>query len=78
MDYPIEIDKNVPVPSKHSNGRHIKYPFSTMHVGDSFFVPDGKQTSLTATARNWAVRHGGQYRFVTRQVPGGVRVWRVG
>ena len=70
----IKIEKGIPVSRKgHSSAR---YPFATMEIGDSFFVVE-KQTKLSSLATGFARRNGGQQKFTTRQVEGGVRVWRI-
>lgn len=75
------IEKNVPMPASN-NSRRI-YPFASMSVGDSFLVPTSddkdaaakKRTKVAAAITADAKRFG--RKFATRQVEGGVRVWRV-
>ena len=45
----FEIVKNVPIPEKAMprNTKGSKYPFASMEVGDSFFVPKEKNTLAT-------------------------------
>ena len=64
-----KIDKGVPLP-----GKCTKYPWEQMGIGDSFFVKNGNQARVGASATN-AARFG--KKFTTRKVDGGVRVWRV-
>ena len=83
MTSEFKIEKNIERP-KWSHGRSRKYPFSQMQVGDSFFVPvdddNGKQ-KIGASVRNAALaavkRGASKGRFSSRQVEGGVRVWRI-
>lgn len=66
-----EIERGVPVPDK---GSKSKYPLREMEIGDSFFVPNAKNT-------DFAVRYRLKPKtFVVRVdlVDGvkGIRVWR--
>lgn len=65
----ISIDKSIPFPR-----RALKsvYPFAEMEIGDSFFVDEQGSVS-TKTAED---RLG--FKFKTRRINGGCRVWRVG
>ena len=70
----IKIDTGVPVKSPY------KYPFQTMNIGDSFFVPEPTNPmSVRVAAYQYAGRH--QIKFVTRLLEEGkktgVRVWRI-
>lgn len=72
----IKIEKGIPVPE--TRGVLAKYPFSSMEVGDSFFVAasDTGDLSHVRSAASWnAKRH--EMKFCTRTVDGGVRVWRL-
>lgn len=79
----IKIDKNVPMPSRRAGS--LRYPWSEMVVGDSFFVKandKGQQTNLILqSATQWMRRTGSTYKFSTRKViekgVAGIRVWRV-
>jgi hypothetical protein len=69
----IEIDKSIKLPPAR-----MKYPWTAMGVGDSFFVP-GKNTSSTRicnpptlTEQGWKFA----MRTVTEDGVKGVRVWR--
>lgn len=67
------IERGVPLPPGASTGP--TYPWDKMAVGDSFFVPGKKQENMSSVASSAAKRRG--WKFATRTVPGGVRVWRV-
>jgi hypothetical protein len=73
----IKIEKGVDMP-KHRT-RSAKYPFSTMEIGDSFFIksdsPTHERGRISAAATAHAKRHGG--RFSTQVFDAGVRTWRV-
>lgn len=69
-----EIDKDVPVPT-NAVGGSPKYPWGTMERGDSFFVPNVPKGRLTAAV--WAAQKKSGFRFTTRTVDGGIRVWRI-
>lgn len=65
---PVTIEKGVPLP-----GRAFKseYPFAQMEVNDSFLVPGVKSVAT----KNAAAQTG--FKFKTKKVDGGCRVWRV-
>jgi hypothetical protein len=70
-----EIDTDVPLPAVSApRGRKEKYPWSTLEVGHSFFVPGGVLKKMQSTASKASERSGNT--FVVRPVEGGVRVWR--
>jgi hypothetical protein len=69
----VKIEKNIPMPLSTRGGS--KYPFLRMDVGDSVFIagmtPAGAG-SITGHARRKA-----GFKFTSRAVEGGVRVWRI-
>lgn len=65
----IEIDKHVPIPPSG------KYPFDELEIGDSFLVPNANSHNIAAASYAGARRTG--YKFRTKTVDGGVRVWRI-
>ena len=70
----LEIEKGIEKPAAQKRAG-IKYPWVTMEVGDSFFIPGGKLRSIKSLVygRN-RKRDGG--KFSAFSVDGGVRVWR--
>ena len=52
-----------------------KYPWATMAIEDSFFVPDVIIVRFSAQAVNAGKRFG--RKFSCRTMEGGVRVWRI-
>ena len=75
-----QIEKGIEVPAKKIFERKLVYPFATMEVGDSFFVPqvDGKPKtdgSIRSSARQAAKKF--DFKFAIRSVDGGFRCWRV-
>jgi hypothetical protein len=64
----IQIEKGVPMPARN------KYPFAEMAVGDSFFVAGRSATEICGNISNARKKLG--FKFTTRTVEGGVRVWR--
>lgn len=80
----LTIDKDVPIPA--TNHKRV-YPLEDMAVGDSFFVPvpgEGaeferrrkrRQQAMSTICRTARARKIGT--FTSRQVEGGVRVWRI-
>lgn len=83
--YPIE--SGVPIPPIYRRavrGNARIYPFETMEVGDSFFVPGTPeepgtwvQNRVNASANYWLKRYARTRRFLTRQLADGVRCWRI-
>lgn len=68
--YPIE--KNI---SKSNRAKVYRYPYAEMDIDDSFFVPLGKINTINTANYRASQRLG--WRFSSRAVEGGVRVWRV-
>jgi hypothetical protein len=77
----IEIEKGVALPQRDGRGVRMTYPLRKMDVGDSFFIacePDEQkktQARVCNAACGVGLRIGA--KFTTRQVEGGVRLWRV-
>jgi hypothetical protein len=74
----LQIEHGIPIPPPRS-GRTVRwrYPLARMAVGDSFFVPGGCSGSVIGAVIRFVRAYPGTRRFVTRQYPDGVRVWRV-
>lgn len=81
----IEVQDNVAIPPKYKpDGRYLKprepiFPWATMKVGQSFFVPLPKGRSWTAhISRMKNHPTGGKFevRRVVEDGTHGVRVWR--
>lgn len=78
MNYKVE--SGVPIPPRESNkmGAPRKYPFWSMRVGDSFFVP--KVGANTMNGAIGYVQKKTGYVFTRRSViedgVSGVRIWR--
>ena len=69
----ITIEKNIPY-KKHKYEQVSKYPWLKMKVGDSFLTPI-KITSLNTGRLLAQVKTG--FRFASRTVKDGTRVWRI-
>lgn len=63
--------RRTPIPIPPRSFRKTKYPWSTIQVGQSFFVPNGAGYKLHYAARRYGIR------ITQRQVKGGLEVWRV-
>lgn len=80
MSYEIDKGVAIPNPRQAAGGRPAIYPWREMGVGDSFLVSLNGDTTrkvqrrMTSLASAAAQRLG--FRFSTRIVDGGVRVWR--
>lgn len=70
----FDVDSRIPIPSRYSRAQ---YPWDSMRVGDSFFVPGEKRESMAvrSAARYRAAKTG--ERYTVRKKDNGVRVWRV-
>ena len=66
------IETGYPFPEKRS--RVSLYPWASMAVGDSFFIPGATYKKISPCARAATLRNG--KTFKCRNVEGGVRVWR--
>ena len=73
----LQIEKNIPIPQPMSWMRHerIRVPWGEMEVGDSVFVPEELSSGIKANATQTGKRLG--VKFTVRNVPFGVRVWRI-
>ena len=76
----FEIRKNVPVPASTREGfrKPSKYPFTSMEVGDMFFVPGAKKSFSSLVSAN-SKRLGRKFtvRSVTNGEVAGMGCWRV-
>lgn len=71
-NYEIKIDTDIPIPKL---SRQKKYPFEQLEIGQSFFVPGGNLLAISQSRRLAEFRTG--WKFATRTVEGGIRVWRI-
>jgi hypothetical protein len=71
------IDSGIPFPGVAKRSCR-KYPFADMKVGDSFMVESKLDRNRAATAsfkfREYGIGMG--WKFSTRKVDGGYRIWR--
>ncbi len=74
----FKIEKGIPIPLNWRGrvGSNM-YPYMLMEVGDSFFIPsvDGKKVHISGAYKVWAKKSG--FRFSSRRVDNGIRVWRI-
>lgn len=85
-----EIEKNVPIPEMKVSVAS-KYRFGEMEIGDSvFFKGDktmckkhnqaahafGSMRRKKITDQNGNLTGGWMWQFITRQMDGGIRIWR--
>lgn len=68
----VKIERGVPLPPARNQRL---YPYPQLEIGESFFVPSGRQAEIATQAWRWSKKL--QRKFVTRTRPGGVRVWRI-
>ena len=72
----IQIEKNIPVNRFLRRSRNHKYPFRELELGDSFFVALDEQGINVLRVLAWRFAKETGWKFVTKRVDGGVRVWR--
>lgn len=77
----FKIEKDIPFPQQ---SKELKYPFKTMEIGDSFFVPckgldEQKkiQCSILSRANYFKLRLNLNVKFTSSVIKGGVRIWRI-
>ena len=71
----IKIDRDIPLPV----GRPTKYPLHIMEVGESILVTDAPRSN-SGHYRPIAGRANKKHapkKFAQRQVPEGLRIWRI-
>lgn len=75
---PYAVEAGIPIPGEAS-----KYPLAVMRIGDSFLIPyradipkNRHQARVASVIAAYGRRHP-QFRFTTRQMANGIRVWRV-
>ncbi len=69
-----KMDDGVPLPRR---GMFSNVPVAMMEIGRSFFIPNGKATTIKCyAASRWPKMCPGR-KFRARAVEGGIRVWRV-
>jgi len=68
----MKIEKGIPIPSIQAEGLTVL--LKQMEIGDSIFVPGKTTTGISSTLAN--VRAKNNFRFTSRTVDGGIRVWR--
>lgn len=78
----FKVEKGISLPMAHSKGAIWDYPFDSMEVGDSFFVPceredrNRKCTRVRSHAKNFMLAHR-DVDFQYHLTKDGVRCWRV-
>ena len=73
----FKIEKGITKPERSRGpGREAIYPWRSMKVGDSFFVPIGETYKGIRGAASSATQRLAPKRFSARKVEGGIRVWR--
>ena len=70
----IKIDTDIPPPL--DNGRKRKYPFPSMKINQSIFLPGLEGEKLRNAANQYKTKHK-DWNYVMRQENGGIRLWRV-
>lgn len=76
MSDDITIDKGILIPAKRESKLLKNYPVEKMAIGDSFFLPGAIITHVSPRMHRYAVKY--NFKFTSRSIDGGVRVWRIG
>jgi hypothetical protein len=71
----FKIERDIPIPDS-INRHRTKYPWVSLGVGESFFVPNGNIANLRSSASVASARL--KKKFFAGIVKGGVRIWREG
>ena len=67
----IQVEKDVPLPAPKKRN---SYPYKSMDIGESFFVPDVKMQTIYNY--NYRASKSLNMRFIARREGEGVRIWR--
>lgn len=68
------IDDNIPIPSRpFRKGRVSPYPYASLEVGQSFFVPAEIEKALYTNEKEAAEAQREEYRVVANRLSGGTR-----
>ena len=73
----IQIEKNIPVNRFLKRSLKHKYPFAELDLWDSFYVELDAQEINVLRVLAWRFAKQTGWKFVTKKVDAGVRVWRV-
>ena len=73
----IQIDKNVQLNRFIKRSLKHKYPFAEMELYDSFYVELDERGINVLRVLAWRFSKQTGWKFVTKRVDKGVRVWRV-
>lgn len=79
----FKIEKGHELPQSSRGRKESQYPFASMEVGDSFFMPIPDEADFTAHRSRLAqaayhFKHRNPaYNFTTAKEAGGVRCWRI-
>jgi len=79
----LKIDKNIPIPDVESKGRERILPIREMEIGDSILLECEytriKHASFLNSFRNFSKKSKdcNHYKFLSRKVNNGIRVWRI-
>lgn len=75
----FKIECGVPIPPRITGSAKrgmSKYPFAMMKIGDSFHMLC-KPGAAASNIVRWRKANGSPFKFITRRVGDGYRVWRI-
>lgn len=78
----VKIEKGIEMP--RINSKNSYYPYEKMEVGDSFYieVKEGEnmwnvQSRLLTSSKSFILKNNLQWKFTTRKMDKGFRIWRI-
>ena len=79
MGTDITVQTDIPAPPSRKRGNYGKYPWATLMVGGSFFVPGRNAKHMSACAAYHQRVYGQQFTVQDSEEAGqrGCRVWRI-
>lgn len=80
MQFRIEKGIKIPERDRTKSGAFSKYPFEKMKKGNSFFIKNcnlRQRNNLASSAKSFVTTHKLKWKFITRKVKKGIRIWRI-
>jgi hypothetical protein len=74
-DNGFKIESGIPMPPRWGDVNGLTHTLKQMEVGESFEVPDGDRSRISAAMTYAQTKHPGR-KYSQRTVEGGKRVWR--
>lgn len=75
MDDPIVFETGIPMPARPTRSAHRNFRLGEMPLGASLLRPHRDHMAINMAVRRAQSKYG--YRYATRSLEEGIRVWRV-